>query len=65
MFLKRTNYEFKSDCDVFKLPQVTKYKKRTNKTITCCRQSWDSAEMHPHLLPLHCDKNIEIKMVLT
>lgn len=24
-------------------------------TITCCRQFWDSAEVHPHLLPLHCD----------
>lgn len=35
--------------------------KNDKKRITCCRQSWDSAEMHPHLLPLHCDKNIEIK----
>lgn len=31
------------------------------KRITCCRQSWDSAEMHSHLLPLDCNKNIEIK----
>lgn len=23
--------------------------------ITCCRQSWESAEVHPHLLPPHCD----------
>lgn len=33
-------------------------RKITKKRITCCRQSWESAEVHPHLLPLHCDTKI-------